>query len=257
MAGVGLTVVAVFELRWRDAAEFVEEAAVVEPVDPFEGGEFEVVEAAPGACVADEFGLVESDDRFGESVVVALTGQSGLGWKRPLAWIRRWSVRSSAGGGSAFEVSESFFLVADSVGEGFEAGAEVGDFGGEAGEGVAVVAVAAVVVDDGSELGVAVEGGAADAGVFGDGGERDLFAGLGEVRAGGFDGFEVGGQWASAWAMRVSSRSRRRRWRSASSIHPRVSASSARACVSTRWAASTAIEAVSVRKLGQCSQMLA
>ena len=30
-----------------------EEAAVVEPVDPFEGGELEVVEAAPGAFVAD------------------------------------------------------------------------------------------------------------------------------------------------------------------------------------------------------------
>lgn len=96
------------------------------------------------------------------------------------------------GGGSAFEVSESFFLVVDSVGEGLEAGAEVGDFGGEAGEGVAVVAVAAVVVDDGPELRVAVEGGATDAGVFSDGGERDLFAGLGELGAGGFDGFEVG-----------------------------------------------------------------
>ena len=36
---------------------------------------------------------------------------------RPLAWIR-WSVGLAAGGGgSAFEVAESFFLVADSVGE--------------------------------------------------------------------------------------------------------------------------------------------
>ena len=70
LARVGLTVVEVFELRWRDAAEFLEEAAVVEPVDPFEGGEFEVVDAAPGAFVSNEFGLVEPDDRFRESVVV-------------------------------------------------------------------------------------------------------------------------------------------------------------------------------------------
>ena len=105
---------------------------------------------------------------------------------------------AAGGGGSAFEVAESFFLVADSVGEGFDAVAEVGDFGGEAGEGVAVVVAAAVVVDDGSELGVAVEGGAADAGVFGDGGERDLVAGPGEVGAGGFDSLEVGGHPASA-----------------------------------------------------------
>ena len=47
-----------------------EEAAVVEPVDPFEGGVLEVVEAAPGAAVADELGLVEPDDRLGEGVVV-------------------------------------------------------------------------------------------------------------------------------------------------------------------------------------------
>jgi integrase len=37
-----LTVVQVLELRRWDAAEVVEDAAVVEPVDPFEGGEFEV-----------------------------------------------------------------------------------------------------------------------------------------------------------------------------------------------------------------------
>ena len=62
----------VFEFCWRDAAEFVEQAAVVEPVDPFEGGEFEVVEAPPGAFVADQFGLVEPEDRFGHCVVVGI-----------------------------------------------------------------------------------------------------------------------------------------------------------------------------------------
>ena len=51
VVGVGLTVVEVFELRWRDAAEFVEEAAVVESVDPFESGEFELVEARPGPAL--------------------------------------------------------------------------------------------------------------------------------------------------------------------------------------------------------------
>ena len=45
-----------------------------------------------------------------------------------------------ASGLSCFEVSESFFLLADSVGDGFEAGAEVCDLGGEAGEGSRVVA---------------------------------------------------------------------------------------------------------------------
>ncbi len=50
----------VFKLCWRDVAELAEQATVVEPVDPFEGGEFEVVEAPPGALVANQFGLVET-----------------------------------------------------------------------------------------------------------------------------------------------------------------------------------------------------
>ena len=164
-------------------------------------------------------------------------------------------VAVPVGGGSAFEVAESFFLVADSVGLGLEAGAEVCDLGGESGEGVGVVGVAAVFLDHGSELGVAVEGGAADAGVVGDGGEGDCLAVVGEAGAGGFDDLEVGGHAVSA--MSVSRRSRRRRCRSASSIQPRVWASARSAWVSTRCAESTATDAASVRKLGQCSQMLA
>jgi hypothetical protein len=97
-------------------------------------------------------------------------------------------------------------LVADAVGEGFDGGAEVADFGGEAGEGARVVAVVAVFFDDGSQLWVAVEGGAADRGVFGDRRERDRFAGGSDVAAGCFDGGEVVGH--RVWAMRVSSRAR-------------------------------------------------
>ena len=51
-----MTVVVGFEFCWWDAAEFVEDASVVEPVNPFEGGEFEVIETAPWSFVADEFG---------------------------------------------------------------------------------------------------------------------------------------------------------------------------------------------------------
>lgn len=53
-----VTVVEVFELGWWDAAA-VEQTAVVEPADPFEGGELEVIETAPGSAVADQFGLIE------------------------------------------------------------------------------------------------------------------------------------------------------------------------------------------------------
>ena len=74
-----MTVVEVFELRRWDAAEVVEDGAVVEPVDPFEGGEFEVVEAAPGAFVADKFGLVEAVDGLGERIVVAVADAADRG----------------------------------------------------------------------------------------------------------------------------------------------------------------------------------
>jgi hypothetical protein len=67
-----LTVVAVFELGGWDASVVFEEAAVVEPVDPCQGGELEVVEAASGAAVAHELGLVEADDALRERVVVAV-----------------------------------------------------------------------------------------------------------------------------------------------------------------------------------------
>ena len=68
---------------WRDAADVVVvEPSAVEPVDPFQGGELEVLEPPPGAAVADELGLVEPDDRLGQGVVVALSGQSRSGVKR-------------------------------------------------------------------------------------------------------------------------------------------------------------------------------
>jgi hypothetical protein len=56
-------------------------------------------------------------------------------------------VRSGgAGGSAALEVAEAFLVVADALGDRFEGGAEVGDLGVEAGEGVGVDLVAPVGV---------------------------------------------------------------------------------------------------------------
>jgi hypothetical protein len=62
--------VAVFELGGWDEAELAVESLVVEPVDVFEGGELDVVEATPGSSPADELGLVEPDGGLGHGVVV-------------------------------------------------------------------------------------------------------------------------------------------------------------------------------------------
>ena len=74
-----LTVVEFFGFGWWDAADVVEEAAVAEPVDPFHGGELEVVEAFPGAFVADVSGFAEADDGLGQGVVVAVSSGAGGG----------------------------------------------------------------------------------------------------------------------------------------------------------------------------------
>lgn len=67
-----LTVVGVFELCWRDVPEVAEEAVVVEPIDPFEGSEFEVIEALAGPLVVDQFGLVAPEHLLSQGVVVEI-----------------------------------------------------------------------------------------------------------------------------------------------------------------------------------------
>jgi len=57
--------------RW-DVADRFEEAAMVEPVDPFERRELDVVEVLSGALLADQLGLEEDDHRLGERVVMGV-----------------------------------------------------------------------------------------------------------------------------------------------------------------------------------------
>ena len=65
---LGLSIVACFGLgRWNVADGF-EQAPVVEPVHPFQGGELDGLQAAPWPAAADHFGLVEVIDRLGQGV---------------------------------------------------------------------------------------------------------------------------------------------------------------------------------------------
>jgi hypothetical protein len=59
-------------LSGRDVPDRLEEAVVVEPVDPFEGGELDRFEAAPGATPMDHLGFVKAVDGLGEGIVVAV-----------------------------------------------------------------------------------------------------------------------------------------------------------------------------------------
>jgi hypothetical protein len=65
-----LSVVGVLQFdRWDVAAVFVE-AVVVEPVDPFGGGQLEFLDRAPGLAWFDQFGLVQAVDGLGQGIVI-------------------------------------------------------------------------------------------------------------------------------------------------------------------------------------------
>jgi len=66
---LGLIIIAGFDLGGRDISDRLEEASIVEPVDPFEGGELDGLEVAARSAPMDDLGLVEAVDRLGEGVV--------------------------------------------------------------------------------------------------------------------------------------------------------------------------------------------
>ena len=73
---VGLSIGACFGLGGWNVADRFEQAPVVEPVDPFQGGELDGLQAAPWPA-ADYFGLVEAVDRFCQGVVIAVADAAG------------------------------------------------------------------------------------------------------------------------------------------------------------------------------------
>ncbi len=64
--------------RWN-VVECPVEPFGVEPVNPLQGGQLDLVDVAPRSPPADELGLVEPVERLCQRVVVALSGQSGSG----------------------------------------------------------------------------------------------------------------------------------------------------------------------------------
>ena len=62
----------IFGFGRRDVADGLQQPAVAEPVDSFEGRVFHRFEGPPGSTAMDHLRLVEAIDRFGQSVVVAI-----------------------------------------------------------------------------------------------------------------------------------------------------------------------------------------
>ena len=70
---VQLFIVSRLGLRGSNIANGLEEAAVVEPVHPFECGEFHCFCIPPRATTADDLGLEQAVDSFGEGIVVGIS----------------------------------------------------------------------------------------------------------------------------------------------------------------------------------------
>ena len=64
--------VSCFGFSGRHVSDWLEEAAVVEPLDPFEGGELDGFKRAPWSTSADHLGLVEAVDALRQSIVITV-----------------------------------------------------------------------------------------------------------------------------------------------------------------------------------------
>lgn len=69
---LGLSIVACFGLGGWNVADGFEQAPVVEPVHPLQGGKLDVFQVAQWPAASDHLGLVEAVDRLGQEVVIGM-----------------------------------------------------------------------------------------------------------------------------------------------------------------------------------------
>ena len=67
-----LSIAGGFRLGGWDVADGLEHASIVEPANPFEGGELHGLERAPRTAPMDHLGLEEADDGFSQDIVVRI-----------------------------------------------------------------------------------------------------------------------------------------------------------------------------------------
>ena len=78
--GLNLIIIACFGLCGRDVADGLEQAAVVKPLDPFQGRKLDFLQRAPRASSADHLRFVEAVDALGQGVAVAVADAADGGF---------------------------------------------------------------------------------------------------------------------------------------------------------------------------------
>ena len=136
-------------------------------------------------------------------------------------------MEGSLGAGGSPEAAELLLVAAHPFRDRLHRIAEVLDFGHDARQRSGSPAALAVLFDDRSQILVPIERCSADPRAFGDGGEGHGVCVAQQLSTCAFDLAEgvLGRHPACPSASRVSRRAMSRRWRSASSIHPRAPAS--------------------------------
>ena len=81
---VQLFIVARLGLGGWDISDRLEEAVVIEPMDPREGGEFHGFEVVPRSTAVDQFGFEQAVDRLGQRIVVGIADASDRGFDADL-----------------------------------------------------------------------------------------------------------------------------------------------------------------------------
>jgi hypothetical protein len=76
---IGLGIVTDFRFCGWDISDRFEQATIVEPVDPYESGEFHRLGTAPRATPVDHLGLEQAVDRFGKRIVITVADAAD-GW---------------------------------------------------------------------------------------------------------------------------------------------------------------------------------
>ncbi len=74
---IQLGIVAFFCFRRRNIADWCQQASVIEPIYPFQGSEFHVLEAAPRPTPVNDLGLQKPVDGLGERGAIGNTLQIG------------------------------------------------------------------------------------------------------------------------------------------------------------------------------------